>query len=421
MLESVLRKRIDPCVASVGYGERRYLYVKSIRLVIACIILVVACTAQDPGRRLNTPRIEFDRPDYVDELFRKVGVRDPTDLFGREGQDHMQTLTAVGREDRHADVAGRWIFAGQCEPATEHDGDVLSMIADHAADTRIVIVNEAHDRPHHREFTRRLATRLAPLGYTHFAVEALDPGTFTNDAIPYARTDFGTYINEPVFGSLVRTAKDLALVLVSYDSSFSDAEAALEPIEHVRLREERQASRLAEVIADLPESERMLIHVGYSHAAEVPIRGFGGNQVEWMAARLKQRIAIDPLTIDQTDCLSDSDRIQFAAASPRHADGQHDLLVAHPALKFVDGRPDWRVEGQANQVAVPGGLISESARTIVEARHVDEPMEAVPIDRVMLWPGESIPLLLTAGSYLVVGFHEGSDEHLSIRIDVGQD
>ena len=143
----------------------------------------------------------------------------------------------------------------------------------------------------------------------------------------------------------------------------------LDPFERTSLREERQASRLAEVIANLAESERILIHVGYSHAAEVPIMGFGGNPLEWMAARLKQRTGIDPLTIDQTDCLSDSDRIQFAAASPRHADGQHDLLVAHPALKFVDGRPEWRAAGPVNQVAIPGGLVSESARTIVEARY----------------------------------------------------
>ena len=73
-------------------------------------------------------------------------------------------------------------------------------------------------------------------------------------------------------------------------------------------REERQATRLAEVIADLPESDRILIHVGFSHAAEVPIRGPGGNPLEWMAARLKRYTGIDPLTIDQTDCRSGSDR-----------------------------------------------------------------------------------------------------------------
>ena len=49
----------------------------------------------------------------------------------------------------------------------------MRKIVDLAADTRIVIINEAHDRPQHREFIRRLATRLAPLGYTHFAGESI--------------------------------------------------------------------------------------------------------------------------------------------------------------------------------------------------------------------------------------------------------
>ncbi|MDE0004310.1 MAG: hypothetical protein OXQ29_16595, partial [Rhodospirillaceae bacterium] len=366
---------------------------KSARLVIACVLLV-ACTGEDQATLFNMARDQTAPPDYVDELFQEIGFTDPADPMSRgEWWFHMQRLAAVGREDRHAEVQGWPVIARQCEPTNERDPDVLNVIVDLAANTRIVIVNEAHDRPHHREFTRTLAIRLAPLGYTHFAAEALDPGTFTSGAFPYARTNYGTYINEPVFGSLVRTAIELGFVLVAYDSGITDAEAALETVEQVTLREERQASRLAEVIADLTDSERILIHVGYSHAAEVPIRGFGGNQIEWMAARLKQLTGIDPLTIDQTDCLSDSDRIQFAAASPRHADGQHDLLVAHPALKFVDGRPEWRAEEPVSQVEVPSGLVSDSARTIVEARYVDEPMDAVPIDRVMLWPGESIPLL----------------------------
>ena len=146
------------------------------------------------------------------------------------------------------------------------------------------------------------------MGYTHFAAEAFDPDTLANDAIPHARTNWGTYVNEPVFGSLVRTAKQLGLALVPYDAKIGDADAELEMVERVNRREERQASRLAEVIADLPESSRILIHVGYSHAAEVPIRGFGGNPLEWMAARLKRHTGIDPLTIDQTDCLPGSDR-----------------------------------------------------------------------------------------------------------------
>ena len=296
----------------------------------------------------------------------------------------------------------------------------MSSIAGLAANKQIVIINEAHDRPHHREFTRRLATRLAPLGYRHFAAEAFDPATLENDELPYAHTHFGAYINEPAFGSLVRTVKELGIVLVAYDARISDAEADIEASERVRRREERQATRLAEVFAALPGSDRLLIHVGYSHAAEVPIKAFG-KEMEWMAARLKRLTGSDPLTIDQTDCLSNSVGIQLAAQSPRHVKGQYDLVVAHPELTFADGRPAWRANGAFVKVEIPSHLISQSTRTIVEARFLDEPMDAVPIDRLMLWPGEFMPLLLPAGPYRIVAFHEGSYDQMSVEIDVSLD
>ena len=386
---------------------------------VALVILMASCTAEEPGNVPDTIADQYSRPDYIDEIFRRVGTNEFSSPISNDDWIHIQRLPAAGREDRHAEVADWGFVAEHCGPANEDDGDVMSTIAALAGDTRIVIINEAHDRPHHREFTRRVATRIAPLGYTHFAAEAFEPDTLVNDESPYARTDFGNYVNEPVFGSLVRTAKELGLVLDAYDANVGDSEGELDLEEAINRREERQASRLAEIIAHMPESERILIHAGYTHAAEVPIIGPGGNPLDWMAARLKRRTGIDPLTIDQTACLSDSDRIQLSAPSPRHAPGQHDLMVAHPALTFTDGRPEWRAEGAVTKVRIPSELISQRARTIVEARYVDEPMDAVPIDRVMLWPGESLPLLLPAGSYLVTGFHEGSDEQHSTRIDIG--
>lgn len=391
---------------------------KRASLFPALVFLAASCASEDRVSECATSADELTRPNYIDELFRRVSPDEPSDLLSREGQIHMQTLAAVGREDRYAEVEGTRIVAGQCEPAGEREGDVIGTIAGLAADTRIVVINEAHDHPHHREFTRKLATRLAPLGYTHFAAEAFDPDILDNEPLPYARTNLGTYVNEPVFGTLVRTVKKLGLELVAYDARISDAEADLEAYERARRREERQSKRLAEVFAELPDSNRLLIHVGYGHAAEVPVRGFGGNELEWMAARLKRLTGIDPLTIDQTDCVSDSGSVQLTAASPRHVEGQYDLVVAHPDLSFADGRPQWRAVGAVAKVEIPGGLISRSARMIVEARFVDEPLDAVPVDRVMLWPGELLPLLLPAGSYLIVGFHEGSDDLESIAIHV---
>lgn len=391
---------------------------KRASFLVALVVLATSCTDGGPDGFADLAADSFARPQYIDEMFRRVDLTDPTDLRFPEGDVQMQTLPAVGREDRHAEVEDWPIVAGQCAALDDYDGNVLTTIASRAADTRIVIVNEAHDRPHHREFIRRLAAAIAPLGYTHFAAEAFDPDTFENDRLPYARTDFGTYVSEPVFGSLVRTAKDLELTMIAYDAKSVDEDTNLDIAEQIDRREERQALRLAEVVADLPESGRILTHVGYSHASEVPVMGVDGSPFEWMAARLKRLSGIDPLTIDQTACRSGSDESRLMAQGERHVDGQFDLVVGHPDMRFIDGRPAWRAEGQVKMVAIPDGLINESGRTIVEARYLDEPIDAVPIDRVMLWPGESLPLLLPDRSYRIVAFHEGSDEQASTTIDV---
>ena len=378
----------------------------------------VLSLVDERGMVLDDGADALPRPVYIDDLFRTVNIAEPTNLMSMEGQRHMQALPAVGREDIHSNVDGWLVVAGPCAPADDHGRADLSTIAGLASDTRILIVNEAHDRPHHREFIRRLAMRVAPLGYTHFAAEAFFPTVMESEQPHYALTNYGYYVNEPIFGRLVRTVIELGMKLVPYDQGLSDGEESLEFAERVDRREERQALRLTEVMDSLPDDGRMLIHVGYAHASEVPITRSDGNSIEWMAARLKRRTGIDPLTIDQTDCLSGSPAIELSGIEPWHADGQFDLVVAHPELEFRDSRPTWRIDQGAVKVDVPTGIVSESGRTIVEARYRDDPIDAVPIDRVMVWPGESVPLLLPAGSYSIVGFHEDSDRQPSIFIEV---
>ncbi|MCY4584831.1 MAG: hypothetical protein OXB98_02220, partial [Bryobacterales bacterium] len=152
--------------------------------VIALVILVASCTAEEPGSTADPSEDQLVRPDYIDEIFRRVGTNEFSYPISHDDWIHIQRLPAAGREDRHAEVADWGFVAEHCGPANEGDGDVMSTIAALAGDTRIVIINEAHDRPHHREFTKRVAARIAPLGYTHFAAEAFEPDTLVNDESP---------------------------------------------------------------------------------------------------------------------------------------------------------------------------------------------------------------------------------------------
>jgi hypothetical protein len=50
---------------------------------------------------------------------------------------------------------------------------------------------------------------------------------------------------------------------------------------------------------------------------------------------------------------------------------------------------------------VPRRLKRPAERIIVEARNAADPADAVPVDRVLIDPGEDIPLLLPPGRYKV--------------------
>lgn len=357
------------------------------------------------------------RPEHITKLFDRVFLETPDELFSQAGQRHMQSLPAVGREDLHEQVTSWPIKAMACEQSDRLQQLPIDEIAHLASQTRIVIINEAHDRPRHREFIKRVAIAIRGVGYNVFAAETFRPDIAATMNVEYARVSDGTYVDEPVFGRLVRDLKVVGYELRNYEYQHFDANDEKSQRQRVVDREEGQAENLLRILEELDENDRLLIHAGYSHASEVPIKGFGG-PLAWMASRLKEKTAIDPLTVDQTDCLSDSDVPELMAPSRRHTDGQFDLVVGHPSPSFSQNRPNYRLSDTNRLIEVPAELLSDSSRVIVEAHIPDEPNDAVPIDRLMLWPGEALPLVLPEGQYVLRSYSEGDENVRWVEIAV---
>jgi hypothetical protein len=55
---------------------------------------------------------------------------------------------------------------------------------------------------------------------------------------------------------------------------------------------------------------------------------------------------------------------------------------------------------------------------VYEARHANEPDDAVPADRVLVDPGEDIPLLLAPGRYRVRAWTQGGAWTASVALTV---
>ena len=369
-------------------------------------LLLSWAAAGQPASRPGTPQFYFDA----------VTASPPTDLDTPEAAFYVQNLQAVGRHDLHAALRDR--RAADCAPlpaAEEHAGrTVVARLAELARATTIVIVNESHDESRHREVVRQLAIELRAQGFAYFAAE-----TFTNAPErpnePFGRIDAGYYTLEPAFGQLLRTVKELGYRLVAYEderpSLSLDVTAAMEQ------REEGQAENLMLRIFARDPQAKVLIHAGASHAAEVALPNRGGS-LEWMAARLKAKTGVDPLTIDQLYCASSSDALELTAIATALPPGAHDVAVAHPTTVLFRGRPQWRIDAGAIAVELPEQLVTANQRTLIEARFDSEPPDTIPLDRMLLWPGERLPLLLPAGRIRIQQYFEDRSAPRTLVLNV---
>ncbi len=380
---------------------------------MSLLIVVAGCAPLHP----TTTEPSHGSPEW---FFKTIPSVPPTDSRSYDGQLYVQKLPMVGREDIQLTLEDRLMIAGTCLPADEQKVTAMERIVELAGKTSIVVVNEAHDFPWHREFVAEIATRLRIKGYEYFAAEDFASNVNDHPDEEFARLDSGFYSAEPVYGSLIRVVKKLDYILVPYEyKPARDSGTDETTAEKVTRREEGQAINLIARIFEGNADARVLIYVGYSHAAEVPIPSFNHTMMSWMAARLKEKTGIDPLTIDQVYCQSRTDNIQLAQATDRMPSGAFDLTVAFPAVTFSRGRPEWRLAAGAKLVDLPAELGTFTERAIVEARFANEPNEAVPVDRLLLAPGEDVPLLLPPGKFRVTVFFEGgnNEEEFLINVD----
>jgi hypothetical protein len=349
---------------------------------------------------------QADAPPGIKSSLRELGRIDPADIAGvdsKQGAEVAQTLSLFGREDLIAARSSNYRANG-CA-ALAGAGDVLDEIARRAKQTSIVIVNESHERSEHRGFTAEVAERLRPLGYTIFAAEAFSnpepgqqrflPSLLTRPKQPYLEYGDGHYIAEAGYGRLGRRVKALGFRLQPYEITFDKLQAIRGGAdEQVAVREEEEALNLLAIMKAHPGA-KMLVHVGYSHAMEVPTEQ-GGRR---MAMLLKAKTGVDPLTISQTTCRGGSPARRLAVLPASEPAGAFDLVVDHPAATFVRGRPIWRQRAGDRVVTIPAALRPTSGWRVIEARPVGEPTTSVPLDRVAIRAGEDVALMLPNGRY----------------------
>ncbi len=365
---------------------------------LAALVALASCA----GAPENAARTDFRPPYYIpDQLF---------SMLDGGAKPRRQALAFVGREDL---IAAEGLQSERsvrpCPPAANATAPVAEIVR-RARETSVVIINESHYNPRDRAFAAKIADALWDEGYRYFAAETFSPGfePSTSDAEAMNEWNiadydsheeflftYGFYSNEPVFADLVRRVRARGYTLVAYENVPTDD--GVDPAVAMERREAGQADNLvARIFRDDPQA-RAIIYAGGGHAGEA-LLGPGGGMDAPMAYRLKAKTGIDPLTISQL--CPPAGAADHLGASP-YARGLdlYDLHVVHAQTTFERGRPVWRMEKGERMVDVPAALRSPDGPTIIEARRQDWSLAAAPVDRLMLWPGEDLPLLLAPGVY----------------------
>nr|WP_067053005.1 hypothetical protein [Mucilaginibacter sp. L294] len=295
----------------------------------------------------------------------------------------------------------------------------IDEIVKRARKTRIVILNENHLDPRGRAFGLEVARALKPLGYTILAVEALRPYAddqeeshkmeqLAADGIVRGPGDFysGYYFDDPVFADFIRQSLAMGYRPVSYETAgrgYTDQE-----------REQAQADNFIRRGVQLFPNGKILIYVGERHAAEGPIASEEKPYLK-MAAIIKNKTGIDPLTIDQAGLSSipmnrpDVDLYSIVASKASGSSvvlfehgkplttgllaGAVDLQVVHPPLKLINGRPDWMLKMNRSPKPIPVALLPKSGIRLVQVFVANSAADARPIDQIIV-KADSAPGLL---------------------------
>ncbi|MDZ4691972.1 hypothetical protein [Terricaulis sp.] len=358
-------------------------------------MLLAACATPERATADREPPLQLD--------LLALTLAEPS---ANDGGTRAQFLAMLGRED---------LFEQQERPTCApllHDGtpaDPVEEIARQANGRRIVIINEAHERPQHRAFIASVATRLHRDGFSIYAAETFLPSVREPRAWPSIND--GTYSRDPVFGDLIRTARGVGYRFVEYED-FSEMDETAPWQARIAQREATQAANLQHILQEHPQA-RVLVHVGHAHLLERP----DSNGNIWMAQRLKEATGLDPLTIDLTRFAAPDER--FAVCDPVITPSVTvDMRVASPDVTIEFGRPAWRQRAGQRITPVPPALVHRQENVIVEARRTDEPDEAVPVDRLLIRATETGVLLLPPGRFRVESWGETSGWSAPVEIVV---
>ena len=389
----------------------------------ACLtaILLTACAAEAPELIVSAAQDTLSvnptlaqvgpaRPGPVDEA--RAFFFAQTDLYLAGASPAADgpladVLRAMGRDDL---VAAEGNDAADIA-CPQHWVDPLEMIAQHAQDARIVIIENQRSAPAQVAFVQAMVSRLVVDGFTAYADDGLTlgAGAASDPAIPLITEGFVT--RDSGHGRLLRAVKSSGLNLVDAGIWWNGAGelASLSPDEQTLRRQRALAEQVSRRIFWSTPGARAIIHIESSGDPE------GTRAFREDVARLT---GFEPLVLGLTSCSETNEQPAFL---PSLGDGagsvaKANLVFAIPRETMKDGRMSPGRASNEAPVDVPTTFLPADEPVLIEARRLNDPDLAVPEDRLMLLPGDRLPLMLPPGDYRIEAWSR--DGRLAAPVDV---
>ncbi len=284
--------------------------------------------------------------------------------------------------------------------------DAQSYILEQAKKYHFLLLNEAHYSSQQRAFTTILLKDLWENDYRYLAIEALAWNEFNLSKKGYPTTQSGNFIQDPVFGNMVREAIKLGYTLVPYEYNPSQDSAD---------RERIQAKNIYERTLLKDSIGKVVVHAGYSHISKSDngthslmgyyLNKFANGQV----------LSVNQETMSYKGKGMNNDYYDFAIANfeikkpsiflknnkvildPVNRIG-NDIQVYHPKTAFINGRPMWLYGTNKTNIALTAG-IKEHEGKLIRAQLINEDENSIPLDQFVI--NQEKQLVLPSGNFII--------------------
>jgi hypothetical protein len=292
--------------------------------------------------------------------------------------------------------------------------DAKRFISFIASNYKVIMLNEAYNKPLHRAFAYSLLDVLYNRGFRYLAMEMLNP--MPDQELTKLTYKTGHFPTEPVAGELIRQALDLGFKLVAYEDPQAEKHSPTE-------RDSIQAMNIAQILKQDP-SAKIFVYAGYGHIAKKSITP----DFIPMGMAFKRITGLDPLSIDQTDMTEESNfsygkafydaylekypltgpSIPLINDEPVNVTGTtlYDLTVIHPKTSYYYSRPTWlSLSGRRQSISVK---TTNRNIFLVQAYYQIEsfgtkPGQVVPADQTYFSNGNgAYTLYLRRGLYILI-------------------